>query len=372
MVGPVGLPTVVRVPREGVVIGKSVLRTPDIGAKWFFHVPKGTASFKLQADGPIRVSTPDGKWAREFDTDAKQTVISVPQGLDDKVWGLQSRDHLTRVQFDGIPPFLAFGSARRFFLPKGWQEQANVEWPRPEPGTAAYWEGRSLSHSDKALYLGAGAHLRVPLSDATAEALAEAGTIEMWFRPNFNSESLPDRSTAPFASSADGSSFLLYAAWNKQHRVESTFNNWGHHFYGRVATGKIDAMRWVNMTFVAGEWTHLAVTWKAEESDVKLTLFVNGKMVKTRERSAWKRGLLIDWGDALFIGRRPGQPSSLHGVVDELRVSGTARYAEGFIPTTGPLPYDEDTLFLFHLDGNTNGVGKDESEVRAELTDGAK
>ena len=79
--------------------------------------------------------------------------------------------------------------------------------------------------------------------------------------------------------------------------------------------------------------------------------------------------------ETMAIGRN-GPPSDIGICLDELRVSNVPRYPftvgrptlggrRAFEPPTSPFEPDKDTLLLFHLDGNVEGVGPGGKRVKA-------
>ncbi|MBI4028250.1 MAG: hypothetical protein HY360_24910 [Verrucomicrobia bacterium] len=362
-VGPVDLPTVVQIPVEGFVIGKTNYQIPGPGAKWFFFVPKGAKVFDAQSDGPIQIDAPDGSLARSFEEAGEQKTVPVPSGMDGKVWSLHSRGQLTRVKLGGVPPFLAFGSENRFFLPEGWSEKLKPDWPRSEAKGAAYWEGRSESRTDQGLYLGNGVSLDIPLTDSTA--MGKGGTIELWFRANFDSESVPD-CNIPLIRSADNKSFVLNTNWQRGDRNMYAFMASGHNLNLGISGEGSSLLDRVGMSFVAGRWVHLAVTWNIEAEAYAFQMFIDGKKVRASRLGQWKANLPINFGDHLIIGCQ-GPQDRLNCEVDEIRMSDVVRYKEDFIPQAGPLTSDPNTVLLFHLDGDTKGTGKAGAPVQGAL-----
>lgn len=364
-VGPANIPAVVLVPAEGFIVGRALYKARWPRDKWFFQVPTGASSFEFKSDGPIRITGPDETVIVDYDDFDKGSVVQVPSGTDGKVWGFQPRHNLTRIEMIGIPPFLAYGRAERFFLPVGWEKEAAVEWPKAAPEAAAFWQGVSGRLGDQGLYLGQGAHLAVDLDDSAKNALADSGTIEMWFRPNFNSESLSQSGYTPFVSSADGESLAFYANW---HKGSHKYKSWGRHLNATIQKDKdtYNSKR-IEMMFAAGKWTHLAVTWQIEGGKTNLAFYVNGIKYKTRNGGKWKPGLSLDLGSGLTFGRFGPRADALNGVLDEIRISDTMRYKDDFIPQTKPLVPDENTIVLYHLDGDTKGVGKGSEHMEAQI-----
>jgi hypothetical protein len=91
---------------------------------------------------------------------------------------------------------------------------------------------------------------------------------------------------------------------------------------------------------------HLAVVHEGKQ----VRLYVNGKLNGTRE------GIQLGGDDkiALFIG------TGFRGVIDEVRLSQTARYAKDFRPAARFEP-DADTVCLYHFDEGKGDVLKDAS-----------
>ena len=107
-----------------------------------------------------------------------------------------------------------------------------------------------------------------------------------------------------------------------------------------------------------GKWTHVAITYDEQ----KTRTYVNGKF-KT-ESDEWK-GKLNDSLDTLKVGRRTrggATHSAYIGLIDEVRISSTLRYDKDFdVPKGGFLP-DNDTVVLYHFDGEVGGKVEDFSK----------
>ena len=97
-----------------------------------------------------------------------------------------------------------------------------------------------------------------------------------------------------------------------------------------------------------GDWMdgtlhHVAAQW----SDGQSALYLDGERLGTN--------VLATYGEApentVHIGCWPDRDMVHDGIIDEVRVSGVARYdAAGFDPPTAPFTQDADTFLLFHMD----------------------
>ena len=91
-------------------------------------------------------------------------------------------------------------------------------------------------------------------------------------------------------------------------------------------------------------------------------IFVNGQLAETK--TAHVQGLTFDSNAPTWIGGLADTPmlkeSFVPYSIDELRISSTARYSEGFTPEDSYQP-DEHTLALYHFDDGTGSVLNDSS-----------
>ena len=112
-------------------------------------------------------------------------------------------------------------------------------------------------------------------------------------------------------------------------------------------------------------WHHLACVWDHQaQPDDWLRLYLDGKRVKGKtgmskpERLGKDKSLrLADMAFALQLLSLNSGRAEAPVIMDELRVSRTARYAADFAPAHAPLQLDKDTVALFHFDGNLAGEG---------------
>ena len=101
-------------------------------------------------------------------------------------------------------------------------------------------------------------------------------------------------------------------------------------------------------------WTHLAEVWDGNQC----FFFVDGKRVASTEtkKAPWPQSFDAYIGTHYGLSHQSGL--SFYGLIDEVRVSKTARYTKNFTPAKRFTP-DKDTLALYHFDEGTGDVLKD-------------
>ena len=107
-------------------------------------------------------------------------------------------------------------------------------------------------------------------------------------------------------------------------------------------------------------WTHLAGVFTGKQA----ILFVNGKMIQTLDASGTRTLNQLP----LFVGADPdgnGNPTrEFAGQIDEVRLSGNARYDSQFEPES-KFERDDVTLLLFHFDKAVGPFLRDDSKRSA-------
>ena len=115
------------------------------------------------------------------------------------------------------------------------------------------------------------------------------------------------------------------------------------------------------------KWTHLAGVFDGQ----RVKLFVNGSEAGSTEASGKRKTNKLP----LFIGADPDNASQptrcFHGLIDEVRLSAAAIYAEKFKPSK-TLEAREDTKLLMHLDKRVGPFTFDRSAENATLLMGPK
>ncbi len=171
-------------------------------------------------------------------------------------------------------------------------------------------------------------------------------TLEAWVRP------IDVAGYSAIVAKTQGSEFAIFS--------DEGVPQFSIHLNGRYVAAK------ATHPMVANQWTHIAGSFDGET----VKLFIDGKLVDTKAASKKKS----DNGIAkieqkhnelpLFIGADPdanGTPTrAIHAMVDEVRVSKAAVYAEDFTPSPRHKP-DADTVLLMHLDRTTGPFVLDHS-----------
>ena len=115
------------------------------------------------------------------------------------------------------------------------------------------------------------------------------------------------------------------------------------------------------------KWTHLAGVYDGQT----VKLFVNGAEAGSIEASGKRKTNKLP----LFIGADPDNASQptrcFHGLIDEVRLSAAAVYAEKFKPAK-TLEASESTKLLMHLDKHVGPFAFDRSEQNSTLTMGSE
>ena len=130
------------------------------------------------------------------------------------------------------------------------------------------------------------------------------GTIEFWLKPDWNGDDMESYTFFEMGYEwfnrmrimKDGANNLRFMVWDDDTEYGVAFNvgDW-----------------------LAGEWHHIAATWQGDE----IALYIDGLQVGTSEGVTMPAALV----DKLFVGSAALDPQYAQGVIDELRISSTAR-----------------------------------------------
>ncbi|MBM4049882.1 MAG: LamG domain-containing protein, partial [Planctomycetes bacterium] len=326
----------------------------------YFAVPPPTDPLRLFVGRPLRIYRPDGTIA----VDAKDESIgelSVPVNGQFGAWRVESPVP-AHVKLLNVEPIVACGTPQRLFsLGKPLPRPAPPTVPSPEDAFVPGVIGQALHLSrDRALKFPRGQKL----PDGSYERFpANEGTIELWFRPNWSSQSLAfkDRQllNRHFVHGDAISFYYRYGAGPVRDNLYSyvdllTQGPLGKP--GQETPGHIGGH--ARHLFRAGDWTHLAATWKLQEgkrgTEGAFAVFLDGhKMEPT-----WNYPRSLTGREPYRLREVPEQIGigPADGCLDELRISKVVRYESDFKPPTAPFAPDANTLALFHFDGNTEGL----------------
>lgn len=159
---------------------------------------------------------------------------------------------------------------------------------------------------------------------------ASGVTVEMWFNP--------------LSFTLGGTSHILFEAFVTKYKLSIAGGNQVN-FITTSLTPPNDAF--AVTSFPANTWTHIAAVWDGVEKRV----YVNGVNSGSTASSGSITGVT---GVALSHGSHP-----VLGVIDELRVSSTARYSADFTPAPRFAP-DASTVGLWHFDECSGTLGADD------------
>ncbi|MBI3955246.1 LamG domain-containing protein [Candidatus Gottesmanbacteria bacterium] len=105
-------------------------------------------------------------------------------------------------------------------------------------------------------------------------------------------------------------------------------------------------------------WTHIAITSYSENQQCFLRLYLNGAFIDGAGNSAPNCAISNQNPQKLLLAKYPDGAGGIDGyyypgAMDELRISNTVRYTQNFTPPTTPFESDNNTISLWHFDGNT-------------------
>lgn len=322
----------------------------------YFMVADGTEWLRLFLGYPMTIRRPDGSIAVEASEDAIGELVIATEGQTGP-WSVASAQSAVVQLFTGEPVFSR--SPDWLVTGAGVEVPPRFEAPTDELAFVAGPVG-------KALHVPEGVVLQFPRGDAVDEGYAfypaSEGTIEFWFRPNWSSANL----AYTLGSRFNDHYFLRSGAHAFQYRRGkvranapefAALNLWA---YGTDSNAGFSG----RFLFEAGEWYHLAVTWRTVDGEPgnagEYALYVNGEEVeRTHYRSAptfWPGGLT---GNAAFQRREADEViriGPINGTIASLRISDTVRYADNFTPSPQLREADPHTRALFPLDGSWSGV----------------
>jgi hypothetical protein len=183
------------------------------------------------------------------------------------------------------------------------------------------------------------------INDAAALDIAgSAMTMEAWVKVT----ALPAAGRlgvviARELGSSSGYALLIGDNGRLHARLGTTGNNWG-----QVESGAL--------TWTSGTWYHVAASFDG----ATVRVFRSG----TQVASAAQTGTLLAGANKLYFGgfRYDWNPTDfLNGVIDEVRLSRSARYTANFTEPTAAFSNDANTVGLWHLNENAGTTAADSS-----------
>lgn len=206
-----------------------------------------------------------------------------------------------------------------------------------------------------------------------------AGTIEFWFKPDW-----PPKHPLDARATRTPRLVLFHCGTLRKEHPEN-FNCSSVTVFAESGSGTLHFMitnrqyvawqvgaRAENAPWMQPGWHHLACVWDHDaEPDDWLRLYVDGTRVSGKttvnkpERLGDDKAAELDKTAFAFqCGSLNTGRFGANAVLDELRISRIARYAEDFTATHKPPILDKHTTALFHFDGNLHGEGMTEEGVR--------
>ena len=181
-------------------------------------------------------------------------------------------------------------------------------------------------------------------------------TIEFWIRFN-----VAPTLYVPIASRYSGS--IFNGEWWCEITAAEKKMYWG--FKNTAGTQYYVNLALAGTAFTTGTWYHIALVNNAGTAQ----MYVNGTATGATTALSGSFGNY----SPLYIGALASTGYSLNGWIDEVRISGSARYTTNFTPSTTPFVNDSNTKFLCHMDGtdastvfrDDNGTGRSQVGFQA-------
>ncbi len=338
--------------RDGFWVGAG---GPSAGERMYFTVPEDTQAYDLFLGRPLTVFAPDGSVALEA-SEENIGDVAVPIEGRAGAWSVAS-PYPGHVKLHTGAPLVAFGTPARLF--DADLSVTDVERWQPPDAARRFVEGIA----GQALHLAGTDTISFPrgaaLDDGGYEHFpAREGTIELWFRPNWSSNEITFRDRQlHHLHFIDGQSISFYYRYG-QGPVKHNLYSYVDLLTRGARDGGPDHIGGHARHFMQrGAWVHLAATWQLREgergTEGTFDVYINGRRMDPtwnypRSLSGREPYELKEAAEQIRIGR-------FDGCIDEMRISNVRRYDGDFEPTREALASDENTLALFHFDGDTQG-----------------
>jgi hypothetical protein len=341
---------------------------------WHFDVTRGVRTLGVRASdlGLVDLRNARGEAVRIPRGDG---LAQVPVSDDDAgVWSVRAQRPAS-FRLEGVPAVFAHAPDRLF----AGVTLESVESVAATSETEPWPEGRS----GRGLRLSGGDSLVIPAGDKLADGRfavydPREGALEFWLRPDWDSAWLPHGNVKGLlALEADDGGLEVYY----RHATKSS----GEPFWELVVNAappasepiRFRAVRGPSMRWSPDTWVHVALVWLPGKEGQRWALYVDGE-----RRANWQGGTKAEW--PAFVPRELQQirvgaaddwkdAGAIDGVIDAVRLSSIARYppSDGKRETRFEPPrefvFDEHTLALFPLDGDTRGRATGGRDIEADV-----
>ncbi|HGY55091.1 MAG TPA: T9SS type A sorting domain-containing protein [Caldithrix abyssi] len=196
----------------------------------------------------------------------------------------------------------------------------------------------------------------VPSAPDLFPFVLNAGTIEMWFKPDsiLKSDTHDPDYTYLFSKNLGG---------NNEGDMGLTWKRGSGSLQCFVQDGNVTQDVYPDITIWEPRWYHIAYVWDTEDS---MRVFIDGVMSADIEPNEEGETCLPVYGGTQEIVIGSGAVNLLdarfetfRGTIDEVRLSAIARYTSDFTPATQPFEVDEYTIALWHFDEGSGDVAED-------------
>ncbi len=176
----------------------------------------------------------------------------------------------------------------------------------------------------------------------------EEGTIEMWFKPLWKSPEERSNNVSPFynvlfnnCEKGSGNYGFEICFWDSGRKGDRKFiiARWKNYFKGDSMSSQI--------VWPEEKWHHIAFCWKKGEKGVICKLFLDGKLVVSKQTDGEKFPVKLNNKITLGTNGIVSKNAALNGIIDSLRIS--SRMKEKF-DLSQPPSVEKDTLFLVNFE----------------------
>lgn len=203
-------------------------------------------------------------------------------------------------------------------------------------------------------------HDRVIVPDAASlwPLVLEAGTVEMWFKPDsvLKADTHDPDFTYLFSKNVSGNvEGDMGLAWKRGEGDLQCF----------IQDGTVTQDVYPGIPIWEPRWYHIAFVWDTQDS---MRVFIDGVQSADIEPNEDGEACIPVYGGIQEIVIGSGSVNLLdqryetfRGVIDEVRVSAISRYQNNFTLPTQPYDVDEFTVALWHFDENSGDMAADET-----------